>query len=114
MQDDTALFRQFALQRCEAAFAELVRRHVDLVYSAALRRVAGNSALAQDITQEVFSDLARKAHTLPSGTVPVAWLHRAAQLASAAALRAESRRTAREQEAAFMQSLEPSDRTATW
>ena len=92
MQDDAALFRQFASQNSEEAFAELVRRHVDLVYSAALRRVAGHSGLAQDIAQEVFSDLARKAHSLPPGTVLVAWLHRATQFASAAAVRAETRR----------------------
>lgn len=114
MQDDAALFRQFASQNSEEAFAELVRRHVDLVYSAALRRVAGHSGLAQDIAQEVFSDLARKAHSLPPGTVLVAWLHRATQLASAAAVRAETHRIAREQQAAAMQSLEQSDRAPAW
>jgi RNA polymerase sigma factor (sigma-70 family) len=114
MQDDAALFRQFASQNSEEAFAELVRRHVDLVYSAALRRVAGHSGLAQDIAQKVFSDLARKAHSLPPGTVLVAWLHRATQFASAAAVRAETRRIAREQQAAAMQSLEQSDGAPAW
>ena len=111
---DQQLLSEYAERQSERAFTELVHRHVDLVYSTALRRVAGNSALAQDIAQMVFTDLARKAHTLPRGTVPVAWLHRATQLASAAAARAETRRLAREQQAAAMQALEHSDPSSAW
>jgi hypothetical protein len=40
---DTELFRRYADTGAEDAFAELVRRHVDGVYSAALRRVGGDT-----------------------------------------------------------------------
>jgi RNA polymerase sigma factor (sigma-70 family) len=102
MQNDATLIRQFAAEKCEFAFTELVRRHADLVYTVALRRVRGNSALAQDITQSVFIDLARKAPRLPPDVVLVAWLHRATQLASISVSRAEMRRSAREQQAITM------------
>jgi DNA-directed RNA polymerase specialized sigma24 family protein len=57
--DDTALLRLFVAEKSETAFTELVRRNLDMVYSAALRRVRGDSMLAQDIAQSVFTDLAR-------------------------------------------------------
>jgi DNA-directed RNA polymerase specialized sigma24 family protein len=77
----------------ERAFRELVERHVDLVYSTALRKVAGDSHLAQDITQTVFCDLARKASALPSGVILAGWLYRHTCLKSAETIRAERRRT---------------------
>ena len=61
MNDDTQLLRRYADEGFEAAFAEVVRRHVDLVYGAALRQTHGNAALAQDVVQGVFTDMARKA-----------------------------------------------------
>jgi len=42
MTDDAELLRRYATDRSEAAFAELVRRHVDLVYSTALRQMGGD------------------------------------------------------------------------
>jgi hypothetical protein len=42
MTDDSELLRRYAHERSEAAFAELVARHVDLVYSAALRQTRGD------------------------------------------------------------------------
>ena len=47
--DDMALLREYALRNSEEAFATLVSRHIDLVYSAALRHV-GNHHQAQEIT----------------------------------------------------------------
>ena len=44
--EDAELLRRYAADRSEAAFAELVRRHLDLVYSVALRQVAGDAHLA--------------------------------------------------------------------
>ena len=114
MQDDVAMLRQFVASRSEAAFTELVTRHLDWVYSAARRRVGGNSALAQDIAQTVFTDLARKAHSLPANVVLAAWLHRATQLAAAAALRAEARRSAREQQAMAMEEFRGNPGPGAW
>lgn len=101
MLDDQQLLRNFVKDGSEAAFTELVTRHVNLVYSAALRRT-GDEQLAKDVTQQVFTDLARKAHSLPGGVVLAGWLHRATRFAAAQMLRTERRRHAREQEAVAM------------
>jgi DNA-directed RNA polymerase specialized sigma24 family protein len=61
MTADEQLLQQYTRERSESAFGELVRRHIDLVYSVALRMAGGDSHLAQDVTQRVFADLARKA-----------------------------------------------------
>lgn len=57
---DASLLRRFVATRDQGAFAELVRRHLDGVYSAALRRVGGDAQLAEDVAQQVFVALARK------------------------------------------------------
>src|SRR5438552_1848385 len=53
MDDDMALVREYAASQSEQAFTTLVTRHVDLVYSAALRQVRDPN-LAEEITQVVF------------------------------------------------------------
>ena len=100
--DDATLLRRFAVEGSESAFSELVARYLDLVYSAALRQVNGDSGLAADICQSVFIDLARKARSIRPEAALAAWLHRATRLAALAALRSEGRRAAREQEVALM------------
>src|SRR5215204_6576997 len=105
MIDTRELLRQFAGKRCEAAFTELVARHIDLVYSVALRRLNGDTHLAQDITQLVFCDLARKAASLPADLVLAAWLYRHTTFRACEALRTEGRRRAREQTAVEMNAL---------
>ena len=65
MMDDEQLLGAYARERSESAFGELVARHIDFVYSTALRVVNGDSHLAQDVAQTVFIDLARKAGSLP-------------------------------------------------
>ena len=103
--NDAELLQRYAESRCEAAFTELVKRHVDLVHSAALRQVGGDAQLAQDVTQSVFIDLARKAASMTARTVLTGWLYTSTRYAAANAVRAEKRRHAREQEAYAMQEI---------
>jgi len=83
VNDDTQLLRRYAEEGFEPAFSELVARHINLVYSAALRQVGGDTHLAQDVTQTVFADLARKAGTISSRQVLTSWLYQATRFAAA-------------------------------
>src|SRR5215510_14599729 len=103
MSEDVQLLRRYAEEGSETAFADLVRRHIDLVYSAALRWTAGDAHLAQAVTQSVFTDLARKARKLPASVVLTGWLYQATRFAAAKVVRTERRRAHREQEAVAMQ-----------
>ncbi len=102
MPDDAALLRRYAADHAEDAFAELVRRHLDGVYSAALRRVGGDVHLAEDVAQQVFAALARKAPALVGHPLLTGWLHTTTRHEAANLVRAERRRRAREQEALAM------------
>ena len=110
---DQQLLRDYTGRRSEAAFAELVRRHVDLVYSAALRMVR-DAHLAEDVTQGVFVALAQNARQLTDRPVLSGWLHRTAQNLAAKAVRSDVRRRAREQEAAAMNELLSAEPDAVW
>ncbi|HEY1718958.1 MAG TPA: sigma-70 family RNA polymerase sigma factor [Verrucomicrobiae bacterium] len=101
--DDLNLLREFARQNSEEAFAALVSRHVNLVYSVALRQVR-DAQMAEEITQAVFIILARKADSLGDKTILSGWLCRTTRYASANALTIQRRRQRREQEA-YMQSI---------
>lgn len=92
-----ASWRQFLETGSEAAFAEVVREHVDLVYSVALRRCHGETAMAEDVVQMVFADLVRKSTRLPRNVVLAGWLHRHASFVASNTLRGEARRRHREQ-----------------
>jgi RNA polymerase sigma factor (sigma-70 family) len=110
MSTDSDLLRQFANHRDEVAFAELVRRHADFVYSVALR-VTCNGALAQDVTQSVFTTLAKQAGKLQHYETLLGWLHTTTRHLAINAVRGEARRRAREQEATAMQNINSAPET---
>lgn len=96
---DHDLLRRHSRDGSQAAFAELVRRHLNLVYSAALRQVR-STHLAEEIAQSVFLDLSRHPAGLKPGVPLVAWLHVVTRRTAIDVIRRESRRQAREQAAA--------------
>ena len=110
---DQQLLRDYAGERSEEAFTELVRRHIDLVYSAALRMVR-DAHLAEDVTQGAFLALAQSAAQLTDRPVLSGWLHRTAQNLAVKVVRTDARRRAREQEAAAMNELLAAGSNATW
>ena len=109
--NDHDLLAQYARSESEAAFASLVARYVNLVYSAALR-FTGNAHHAQEITQAVFIILARKAGSLRRGTTLSGWLYQTARLTAANFVKGEIRRQRREQEAYMRSTLTEPNSTA--
>lgn len=110
VKTDQELLRDYVAGASEGAFRELVERHLGLVYSAARRQVPA-SDLAEDVAQEVFALLARKAPRLPGKVIVAGWLYRAARQIASEHLRRETRRGRRESMA--MTTLEPTADT-TW
>ncbi len=98
---DAELLRDYLTNDSEAAFAELVKRYADFVYSTA-RRQLNDPDLAQEVAQSVFCLLARKGAGLAGRETLAGWLYRATCFTAARTLRAERRRRLREQEAATM------------
>ena len=114
-EDDSILLRRYADAGAEDAFAELMRRNLDAVYSAARRRVGGDAHLAADVAQEVFLTVARHAGQLSRHPVLAGWLHTATRNAAANVVRREIRRRQREQEAQIMQEIASDrERDADW
>jgi RNA polymerase sigma factor (sigma-70 family) len=99
--NDLDLLRQFARDQSQDAFTALVNRHVNLVYSAALRQVR-SPQLAEEIAQSVFADLAHSAPRLQPDTILTAWLYAVTRRTAVDAIRKESRRQLREQIAVEM------------
>ncbi|MBX3731065.1 MAG: RNA polymerase sigma factor [Verrucomicrobiae bacterium] len=98
---DSELVGTYAREGSETAFRALVGRHVNLVFGIALRQI-GDAGIAEEVTQNVFIALARKAPRLARHETVAGWLHRTAILECKARLRAELRRQRREQAAAVM------------
>jgi RNA polymerase sigma factor (sigma-70 family) len=115
-KSDAQLLRDYAERGSEAAFGEIVTRHTDFVYSAALRQV-DSSDLAADITQKVFVDLVRKAKPVADRLAAEAslagWLHRATRYAALNHLRDRRRRLANERQA-MNQLLANAESSADW
>jgi RNA polymerase sigma factor (sigma-70 family) len=109
---DRELLIAYQRHRSADDLAQLVSRHVDLVYSVA-RRHAKDSHLAEDITQEVFLTFARKADRLPVDVPLAGWLFTTARLLSLQSLRAAARRNRHETEAAMSHKPPPSP-DPTW
>ena len=116
MSADTELLRRYVEESSEAAFAELVRLHLNLVYFAALRLLGGDAHRAQDVAQTVFTDLARKASTLTHRPTLTGWLHTSTRFAAAKVRRAEFSRQQRHLEAETMHTLldDDSNSAADW
>ena len=110
--DDSALLRRYAENNSNEAFAALVTRHVNLVYSVALRQV-GNPHHAEEITQAVFIILAKKAAQLRHDKALSSWLFQATRLTANNFVRSEARRHRREEEA-HMQSVLDESGTEVW
>src|SRR6185312_8055841 len=110
MTADSQLLHDYAQRKSQDAFAELVRRHVNLVYSAAMRQVR-SPLLAEEISQSVFADLARAAGKLKPDTIITAWLYQVTRRTAIDVIRRESRRRARERLAAEMAAM---NTTADW
>ncbi len=110
---DMDLMRQYANQRSESAFSDLVNRHINLVYSVALR-FTGNSQDAQDITQAVFIILARKAKRLGQKTILTGWLYETTRFTAMKLVRTKARRQAREQRACLQFTVDDTDTESAW
>jgi len=100
-RQDFELLQRFTREGEQSAFADVVQRHLDLVYGTAMRKVEDPGA-AQEVAQNVFAALGRKAWQFaPDDSLP-AWLHKAALLEAKSWLRHELGRRRREQIAAEM------------
>jgi len=115
MANDNELLREYARSASEAAFAELVHRHVNMVYSTTLRETNGDASLAQELTQLVFVELSRKASSLLDHPALAGWLYTCVRWTAANARRAEDRRQRRQLEYQTMSELLSSDSPeSTW
>jgi RNA polymerase sigma factor (sigma-70 family) len=111
VETDLQLLQRYTRERAEDAFAEIVRRHLDLVHSAALRQVR-SPQLAEETAQSVFTDLARNAQRLAPETILTAWLYQVTRRTAIDVVRREARRQLREQIATEMNAMNAS--AAEW
>jgi RNA polymerase sigma-70 factor (ECF subfamily) len=90
---DLALVRRFAGCNDADAFAQIVQKYAAAVYATCLR-IIGDSARAEDASQETFYRLMRQPHNI--SRCLGAWLHRTATHISLDIVRSESSRKKRE------------------
>jgi len=111
--NDLALIQEYANHGSETSFAGLVQRHINLVYSVALR-FTGNPQDAQDVTQAVFIILAQKASSLRQRTTLTGWLYETTRFVARQLLRTRARRQAHEQEHYMESTLNDSNTDCVW
>ena len=111
--DDIGLLCEYVDRNSESAFAEIVLRRVNLVFTVALR-FTGNSEDAQDVTQAVFIILAKKAAGLRSKTILTGWLYETTRFTAMNFLTRENRRQTREQEAYMQSAIDQSEDKQLW
>src|SRR5436190_22963711 len=90
-QSDWELLQEYTAAGSEARCSALVQRHLHRVYSVAFR-YCSDSSTAEEVANNVFSILARKAHTLTKDVAVPGWLFRTARYAAANARGLQSRR----------------------
>jgi RNA polymerase sigma factor (sigma-70 family) len=103
--NDGCLIKEYVAAGSEGAFRTIVTRHVNLVLATVERQV-GDRALAEEITQDVFAVLAKKATHLSGYETLAGWLYKTTLLEAKAHVRSESRRKVREQVSAELSRIE--------
>ncbi|MBT5705546.1 MAG: sigma-70 family RNA polymerase sigma factor, partial [Verrucomicrobia bacterium] len=98
MNSDQQLIQNYLESQSQEAFSELVDRYVRLVWATA-SRVTQSSLHADDITQQTFLLLAKKANQLVDASNLAGWLHRTTYLLALNQRRADQRRLAHHREA---------------
>ena len=111
--DDIVLLQDYATNNSEEAFATLVSRYLDLVYSAALRQMIAPH-LAEEVTQAVFIILAQKARTIHQNTILSGWLFKTTRFVCLAQMRAATRRNQYETEAHLQSELQHAEPDPLW
>ncbi|MEM7627034.1 MAG: sigma-70 family RNA polymerase sigma factor [Planctomycetota bacterium] len=91
---DTDALQRYATLKDPEAFATLVERYQQMVYTACMRCLNNHDADARDATQDTFVKLAKSAGSIRGNLV--GWLHRTAKNSSIDLVRSESRRRERE------------------
>jgi RNA polymerase sigma factor (sigma-70 family) len=108
MPSDLQHLQRYATTGDAHAFRELVQAHGAMVHATALR-VTRDAAAAQDVAQETFLELARKAGGITQSVA--AWLHRVSWNRACDVVRRE---TARKRVEEAMAETWHTDREATW
>src|SRR5439155_5166470 len=100
-------------QKDQRGFSELIRRHIDWIYSCA-KRLVRDEHLAEDVTQAVFILLSAKANSIKRESHLPGWLFRSTRYCAVNALKQQSRRQRHEKEAWIMQQQMSSGKGADW
>ncbi|MBI1178401.1 sigma-70 family RNA polymerase sigma factor [bacterium] len=103
---DHDLLARFRNHRDDAAFRQLVERHIGMVFAVS-QRVTGSREQAEEIAQTTFARLADRSEEITRETVLAGWLYQTARRLALSAVRSDTRRRQREQIAAAMNFNEP-------